>query len=514
MLPQDFINRTKKLLQSEYDALERALDVLPPVSVRINPFKSSTTKLSGTQNTAKDIPGTNPNDSGKITDLYQKMECYEKVPWSETGYYLPERPSFTFDPLFHAGSYYVQEASSMFIEQAITRILEDIDLRPDRMITLDLCAAPGGKSTHLQTLLPEGSFLVSNEVVRNRSMILAENMTKWGSPYHMTTNNDPEDFGKLKHLFDIILADLPCSGEGMFRKDTAGRDEWSIENVKLCASRQRRIIYDVWDALKPGGWLIYSTCTFNMEENENNVYELAGKLGAEVISIPVRPEWNIMGSLRHDLPACRFFPHRTRGEGFFLALMRKHKNTEEREQIITKYKDNRQTAAVPVEIKQMLSKPEKFTFFTDGTPPTENTSGKRVKTGSKQRIKHNQTIGTIYAIPEEHKNTYQFLSGHLHIISAGILLGEYKGKDFIPSISLALNTEINSRAFPTIELSYENAVKYLQKEAVVLPENTSKGYILLTYRHISLGFVKNIGNRANNLYPQEWRIRSRKNLLL
>ena len=518
MFPPNFINRTKELLQHEYNALETALNTSPPVSIRMNPHKFPAAGLPDFQYTTEDITKTEPNGSGRVSHPHKKAPCYEKVPWCETGYYLPERPSFTFDPLFHAGAYYVQEASSMFLEQAIAAIMENSDSVPERITALDLCAAPGGKSTHLQTILPEGSLLVSNEVVRSRSMILAENMTKWGSPYHIITNNDPKDFGKLTHVFDIILTDLPCSGEGMFRKDRASRDEWSIENVNLCASRQRRIIHDVWDALKPGGWLIYSTCTFNTEENEANVYKLSGELGAEVIPVPVRPEWNITGSLQHNIPAYRFFPHHTRGEGFFLALMRKNKEPEDRQATKTKRKDNKQPAIVPAKIKDLLSEPEKFVFHTCERLPAGNTSGtlsgKPEKSRSNTRIKDNRMMGcSVFAIPEACEDSYRFLSERLHIISAGIKLGEYKGGDFTPSISLALSTEINPEAFPVVELPYDNAINYLRKEAIVLPEHTPKGYVLLTYQRLPLGFAKNIGSRANNLYPQEWRIRSRTNPL-
>ncbi|MDR1096856.1 MAG: rRNA cytosine-C5-methyltransferase [Tannerella sp.] len=462
MFPPNFISRTKALLPDEYNLLEAALDASPPVSIRMNPRKPCI-----------------------LSDLHRKTPCDEKVPWCKTGYYLPERPSFTFDPLFHAGAYYVQEASSMFLEQAIARIREEGGSLPDPVTALDLCAAPGGKSTHLQTLLPEGSLLVSNETVRSRSRILSENMIKWGLPCQIITNNDPKDFGKLTSLFDIILADLPCSGEGMFRKDRAGRDEWSAEKVKLCAARQRRIVYDVWDTLKPGGWLIYSTCTFNTEENEENVYRLSEELGADVISIPVKPEWNIAGALQHGLPAYRFFPHRTRGEGFFLALMRKNRDSKDGVKI--KHKDSRQPAIIPAEVKGMLSEPEKFVFFT------------------------REMTGSVFAVPVGLEDSYRLLSGQLHPVSAGVTLGEYKGRDFIPSISLALSTEINPGAFPSAELPDDRAIKYLQKETAILPEDTPKGYILITCRHLPLGFVKNIGNRTNNLYPQEWRIRSRKN---
>ena len=468
MLQTKFQQRTKELLNEEYDAFEKALDMQPPVSVRINPHKPA-------------------------------ADIQESVPWCETGRYLPERPSFTFDPLFHAGTYYVQEAASMFLEQAILKIFAGKEPSDKQVTALDLCDAPGGKSTLLQTLIPAESLLVCNEVIRSRCMILAENMAKWGMPNNIVTNNDPKDFKHLAHTFDIILADLPCSGEGMFRKDTASRDEWSVDNVKLCASRQRRIIHDVWDALKPGGWLIYSTCTFNTEENEDNVQTLAGELGAEIVSIPVKVEWNIAGALCHDMPVYRFFPHRTRGEGFFLALMQKHDEPLKTIKAKAKNKSNKQQVTISAQIKNMLSEPDKFIFHA--IQP------------AKQQTKSVQETTIINAIPEAHNNIYNLLREHLNIISSGILMGELKGKDFIPAIPLAMSIELCRESFPSINLSYEQAIKYLQREAVAMPEGTPTGYILITYKDVPLGFVKNIGNRANNLYPQEWRIRGRYNAL-
>ena len=291
-LPIDFITRTRALLGNEFDSFEAALQADVPVSIRINEKKGTPA----------------PSTAG--------APC-ERVAWCETGYYLPERLSFTFDPLFHAGAYYVQEASSMFLEQAIRSHVKT----PVRC--LDLCAAPGGKSTHLAACLPEGSLLVSNEVIRSRSHILAENIAKWGNPNCIVTNNDPKEIGCLTHFFDVIVADVPCSGEGMFRKDTDSTGEWSVANVELCAGRGRRIIHDVWNALKPGGLLIYSTCTYNMEEDEENIHYITEELGAEALSIPVKDEWQITGPLKYDHPVYRFFPHKTKGEGFFLAALRK-----------------------------------------------------------------------------------------------------------------------------------------------------------------------------------------------
>lgn len=447
-LPIDFITRTRALLGDEYEKLEAALQADVPVSIRINQEK-------GTK-----APKTSP------------------VGWSDTGYYLPERLSFTFDPLFHAGAYYVQEASSMFLEQAIRNFVTE----PVRC--LDLCAAPGGKSTHLLSTLPEGSLLVSNEVIRSRSNILAENITKWGNPNNIVINNDPEEIGRLTHLFDVIVTDVPCSGEGMFRKDTDSTGEWSVANVNLCAARQRRIIHDIWDALKPGGLLIYSTCTYNTEEDEDNIHYITEELGAEALTIPLKEEWQITGALRHDHPVYRFFPHKTKGEGFFLAALRKAPGETEEIRPRNKSKKERGKAApvLPSVVNDWIEEAGKFRFELIND--------------------------TIQAIPSAHQEAWQLIAGQCRIVTAGIRVGEIKGKDILPAHSLAMSTSLNREAFTTVEINWEDAVKYLKKEVLLLPEETKKGYVLVCYNGFPLGFVKHLGNRANNLYPQEWRIRS------
>lgn len=477
MFPQEFIRRTRDLLPDEYDAFETALTSPPPVSLRLNPqqalpvFKSCGGAGAGA---AGGGAGAGAAGAGAASGAGD----YEKIPWCGSGYYLTERPQFTFDPLFHAGAYYVQEASSMFLEQAFAKVMAGAETR--RMVVLDLCAAPGGKSTHLLSLLPEGGLLVSNEVIRSRSLILVENIAKWGRADCIVTRNAPEDFGKLKQAFDVILADLPCSGEGLFRRDPAACGEWSVEGVKLCAARQRRIVRDVWDALRAGGWLIYCTCTFNTEENEENVARLANELDAEIIPVDVKPEWNIAGSLRHGIPACRFFPHRTRGEGFFLSLLQKRRLAPATSKDVSP-----KTAVLPkaAAIKRLFATPDQFRFFAAGS--------------------------RIYALPEVHAAVYAGYAQRLNILSAGIHAGEWKGTDFIPSASLALSAEMHPDAFPAIELAYEEAISYLRKEAIRLPADAPKGYLLATYQHVPLGFMKNIGSRANNLYPPEWRIRKR-----
>lgn len=460
-LPSEFEARTREWMGEEtYRALETALQAEPPVSIRVNRSKRD------------------------------EAVAGEPVPWSSLGVYLPQRPTFTFDPLFHAGCYYVQEASSMFVGH----VLRTYVTRP--VVMLDLCAAPGGKSTLARSVLPAGSLLVANEVMRNRCQVLAENLVKWGDAATVVTNNDPSDFTRLAAQFDVILTDVPCSGEGMFRKDPVAVEEWSTDNVQVCWQRQRRILADVWPALKPGGLLIYSTCTYNKEENEENVAWIARELGAEVLEVPVSAEWGITGNLSGEaFPVYRFLPHRTKGEGFFLAALRKNLSPEEAGDAGTDFggkakkkkpkgaKGNAApTVSVPVSAKEWLLGADDFLFETRGTQ--------------------------VVAFPRAYAAQYALFGQALKVIHAGVTVGEWKGKDLVPDHSLAMSTFLNKEVFPCSELTYEQAIAYLRKEAITLDASVPRGYVLLTYRGVPLGFAKNIGNRANNLYPQEWRIRS------
>ena len=433
-----------QMLCNEYALYEKAMQAEPPVCIRVNPSKQI-------------VP----------------VSGYEKVGWCETGYYLPERPSFTFDPLFHAGCYYVQDASSMFLEQAVKQYVST------PVLCLDLCAAPGGKSTHLQSILPYKSLLVSNEVIGSRAYILKENLTKWGSPYMIVTNNDPKEIGQLTHLFDVIVADLPCSGEGMFRKDPDSRNEWSVPNVRLCAARQRRIIHDCWDSLKPGGLFIYSTCTFNREENEENIRHLIEHLDVEVLPVSIEDDWKISGAVDESFPVYRFYPHRIKGEGFFLALFRKP--TGKPQTIRYKHKNKQTVTPFPSQVKDWVIDANDFCFD----------------------VRKNM----IRVIPASCQDICQLLSNHLRVLSAGVLLGEIKEKNVLPSSALALNTCFHTGMFPSVELTLEESIRYLQKETLILPSTVPYGYVVVKYSNIPLGFVKNIGKRANNLFPQGWRIR-------
>lgn len=451
-LPESFRTQIQALLGNEADTFFQALHSEIPVSLRLN------------------------NGVKFLEESF--YSTFEKVLWCDRGYYLPSRPVFTLDPLFHAGMYYVQEAASMYLEQCVKQIVGENN---EPQIALDLCAAPGGKSTHLANLLPQNSLLVSNEIIRSRANILHENIVKWGNPNCVVTNNDPKDFSALNHFFDIILVDAPCSGEGMFRKDTGAINEWSEANVKLCAERQQRILADVWGALKPNGYLIYSTCTYNLLENEQNVEWLLREFDAEPVNIPFSDEWGVTPSFVDGIYAARFFPHKTQSEGLFMAVLKKRCDNSS----FRKIKSVRSSF-------QKLNK--NFDFVKEWINNYDN----------KTFIQH---ANTIYALPTEYINEIELLTKHLKVLQTGIAIGEIKGKDVIPSAALALNKQIDRRQFVVWEVDTDTALNYLRRNSITAQADMPKGYILLTYKQTPLGWIKNIGNRTNNLYPQEWRIR-------
>jgi len=449
-LPNKFTEYTKRLMGEEpFSRFMDALNEEPPVSLRVNQAKCS-------------------------------MRPYgaERVAWCPYGYYLPQRPAFTFDPLMHAGLYYVQEASSMFLHHVIKELV-DSDVR-----MLDMCAAPGGKSTTALGALPAGSVLVCNEPVRQRAQILAENIEKWGNPNVIVTNNYPHDYATSGLLFDIVLCDVPCSGEGMFRKDEGAVAEWSAQNVEKCRQLQRDIVADAWQCLRQDGLLVYSTCTFNAAENEDNVEWICREFGAELVSMDTDSDWGIHGSLSASVagPIYRFIPGFTRGEGLFMAVMRK----SDKPSFTTKTPSKQKGSS----LKGMKSHP-----CNEWITPSEDFA-----IGSAN--------GRYIAIPKALSQLYATASQQLRIVNAGVTLGTEKGRDIVPDQSLALSTCLRRGFFPEAELSYSDAIAYLRKEPVALPSTTPRGFVLVTYHGAPLGFEKNIGNRANNLYPQEWKIKS------
>jgi 16S rRNA C967 or C1407 C5-methylase (RsmB/RsmF family)/NOL1/NOP2/fmu family ribosome biogenesis protein len=444
--PSTFEHRMQQRLGKDWDAFAAVIQSASPTSIRRNPFKP-----------VQETVGP-------------------PVPWSRHGYYLEERPRFTLDPTLHAGAYYVQEASSMFLELALRHA---VDLtRPLRV--LDLCAAPGGKSTLLAGMLSPESLLVSNEVIRSRAGILAENLQKWGTDSVVVTNNDPEDFQRLPGFFDVIVVDAPCSGEGLFRKDPQAMKEWSEENVQLCSKRQRRILSDVWSSLKENGVLIYSTCTYNELENEDNLRWLRDECNVEFLSVKIDSSWNIEEVNEGDIKGYRFYPHRVKGEGFFLSVIRKKEPEDE-----YRIKGEKNFFTLPSRkiiesLYLWVLHPEEKTFI--------------------------QRNDVIQFFPTAAQEAIEVLVKNLKIVSAGTFVATLKHDKLIPEHALALSVNLQQDHFEKLDVSLEDALRYLRKET--LPAVPGKrGFALVLYNQLPLGWVNLLPNRINNLYPSEWRIR-------
>ena len=498
MLPEAFVTRLRALLgPAEASALCLALtEGDSPVSVRRNPAKcadeelrffAAPTGVSPTSPTAPEVSAECAPTAAEAPTTPVPLLA-TPVPWCAYGRYLSARPAFALDPRWHAGAYYVQEAASMFVAAAYAAAFPDE--APRRV--LDLCAAPGGKSTLWRTLLPDDALLVANEPVKSRANILAENLTKWGHPNTVVANAYPADFGRLVSAFDLVATDVPCSGEGMFRKDLQAREEWSPEAVARCAERQREILRDVWPALRPGGYLVYSTCTFNREENEDVVQYACDELGAELIPIPTAPDWPIAGDTTgRGLAVCHFFPHRTAGEGLFLALLRKTSGTAPVEP---------PTAAA----SRRPARDKRRKASAVEAPPRELRTWLRAADDFDLRL---QPDGRWHAVARSHADFVERLAAVARLLVSGVTVAERKGPKLIPHAALALSTALSPEAFPTVALSPAEARAFLRREALVLPPDAPRGYVLATFDGLPLGWLNNLGSRANNLYPSEWRLR-------
>lgn len=444
-LPEPFIQAMQVQLGPGFDAFMESLRQPPPVSIRFNPAKIT------------DFPGT-------------------PVPWCSTGRYLDLRPSFTLDPLFQAGAYYVQEASSMMLDLAVRQTAGT----ETPITALDLCAAPGGKSTHLLSLLAPGSLLVSNEAIRSRSHILTENLEKWGYPNVIVTQNDPEALGNLGEFFDLILVDAPCSGEGLFRRDPEAAREWSARNVAICAARQRRILADVWPALRPGGYLVYSTCTFNPTENQDNLRWLRDTSDCSFVKIRLDPSWGV-----NEVPVepggfgYQCLPHRVQGEGFFFAVVQKNGDFPRR---TPRSKIRLQAPAVAdLQVaREWLNHPDDTRFFLHGSQ--------------------------LRALPIGREVDLEALLSRLHVVMAGTGVGEIKKNKIVPDHALALSILRNRENVPGIPMDETVALKYLRMEP--LPDlGVAEGFHVLEYKGLGLGWVNVLPGRVNNLFPSNRRIR-------
>lgn len=439
-----FTNELQGITSGE--ELYNSLQTASPISIRIN--------------------------SNKIVSQFP----FAQVNWCSQGYYLPQRPKFTLDPAFHAGAYYVQEASSMFLEQIVTPLAT----RPLKV--LDLCAAPGGKSTQLISLLQRGSLLVANEVIQSRAHVLSENLIKWGKSNCIVTNNDPKDFGFLEGFFDIVVVDAPCSGEGMFRKDSQAINEWSEANVDLCSKRQTRILHDIWNSVAPGGTVIYSTCTFNQKENEDVVSAFLQQYDAKCEHIALKPEWNVVENKKNGAVCYRFFPHKVQGEGFCVSVITKADGKE--------FSPPRRTAQFNgIQIVEQKNRLHYSHLITD------------------ESIVYERQKGVMWSFAKNYRKFLLNMFAHCKIVHAGIPLVETIGHKLTPLPGLAFASSFNQTILPQYEVDLLTALRYFRKEALQLENLPSKGWIHLTYKGISIGFVKNIGNRANNPYPTAWAIK-------
>ncbi|MBQ1851281.1 MAG: rRNA cytosine-C5-methyltransferase [Paludibacteraceae bacterium] len=391
------------------------------------------------------------NNKIEAADL-EILSSSRPIPYCATGYSLPSRPDFTLDPMLHGGAYYVQEASSMYLESIISKYITG------SVRCLDLCAAPGGKSTHLASLLSSDSLIISNEIMPQRANILAENMIKWGNGNTLVTNNKPSDFKKLGAIFDIIVADVPCSGEGMFRKEPQAVEQWSLDNVMMCAERQKDITSDIWSTLKEGGLLVYSTCTFNHFEDEDNVEWIASELGAEILE------------QRH------FYFHETIGEGFYIAVLRKTSAAVG----AAKIKPSKQKKSPATATVKLLKEPSGYAVI--------------------------ETSECLCAVPQADKELYTYVAENFRTLKCGVPLCSFKGKDEIPAHALAVSKALDVSKTAVCNVDKPTALSYLRREAINI-DSTERGYVLITYNNLPLGWVKNLGNRCNNLYPDYWRIR-------
>lgn len=444
MLPEKFISRIRNQSYIDSESLLKALEDPSPVSIRLNAAKWN-----------RHPAGSRP------------------VPWCDTGYYLESRPSFTLDPLFHSGCYYPREASGMFLGEVFRQLLGG----QEGLWALDLCGAPGGKSTQIADFIGKSGHLIANEVIRSRAPVLAETLTKWGAANAIVTNNDPVAFSNLDGWFDVILVDAPCSGEGMFRNEIAV-NEWSEENTTHCAIRQKRIISDVWPALKENGLFIYSTCTFNPGENEENMRWLLGKNDAECIRLDVS-EWP--GITEIDLNGVHgygFYPGKIEGEGFFISVLRKKEK-----QAKVRFRPQKRAELIP--------------------------SGKDMTAvsgwinGSHERIlKFRNELFTIPCSADE----FAFLLKDLNIVKRGTTLASVKNDDYLPSHELALSELLKTDIFPVTEVSLREAIAFLRRDTLSVNAG-SEGWNLLSYKGVRLGFIKKISNRINNYFPVDWRIR-------
>lgn len=454
-LPEQFISRMQRELGvAEAEALCAALETEPSTSVRLNPAKMAEQKWGG-----------------------------GRVAWSDYGYLLGERPAFTLDPDFHAGAYYVQEASSQFAGYIVSMAVGGAEACMGLRV-LDMCAAPGGKSTHYATLVGERGLVVANEINRSRAAVLADNARKWGLGNMVVTCNDSARVADFEEWFDVVAVDAPCSGEGMFRKSDEACEQWSEANVAMCAERQWEILQNAFRSLKPGGVLLYSTCTFNRSEDEDVVGRACEEFGDELLAvddIPIGDDWGVVTGREGVFQTFRFFPHRLTGEGMFMAVARKAGLATSRRRMpkarrkVMEAVDKRTSQ----ELSRWVKESEQMRFFAAGD--------------------------TLYGCRKEHYDEVETLAGTLAVIYSGVAMGQvFKGK-LKPDGALALYAGVNHDAVACCEVDEQEALKFLRKQDMDAAQ-FSEGVNMVLYGGRPLGFVKRVGARVNNMYPNSLRI--------
>lgn len=437
--PAAFIHRLRRQM-NDADALLDALKTDAPTSVRHNPLKQKSNFIG------------------------------ELIPWCDDGLMLKERPYFTADPLLHAGAYYPQEACSMFTGYVLKQLSLD-----ENIIILDACAAPGGKSTHLSSIVAENGILVSNEPILQRASILKENIIKWGMANTIVTSSDPSAFSKQNELFDIIVIDAPCGGEGMFRKDERAINEWSENNSAHCSLRQQRIVQDLLPSLKENGYIIYSTCTFNPEENEKNIQRFCKENEIESVKINIPSEWTIEENTEQGIYSYHFYPHKIKGEGFFLSVLQKRKGIAAKHFSSSK---KRKWLNEKHPASSFIKLPEQVLF---------------------------EDAGIIHSTTENILQLSDQLSSSVKIIYSSTPIAEIKNEKIIPLHELAMHCYLNKDTFNQLELSLHDAQQFLSRNDFKI--EAQKGRYLVTYLHQPLGWINHLESRFNNLYPVNWRIR-------
>lgn len=446
-LPPQFIESISSCKGFDEAAFIEAHQTASPTSIRLNPFKQATLSF----------------------------ELNDPVLWSNNGFYLAERPNFTYDPLFQAGCYYVQEAGSIFIEHALKTCIHF----EEHLIALDVCASPGGKSTLLNSLLSQNSLLVSNEIIKQRADVLAQNLTKWGNNNVVVTNNDPAAFSEMEQVFDVMLVDAPCSGSGLFRKQHDAVDEWSLDNVNLCGQRQKRILSDVIGSLRSGGTLLYSTCSYSKEENEEIADWLVSEFDLETVQISVEKSWGIIETKSniHQAFGYRFYPDKTRSEGFFCAVFKKP-GTEYRQASYKKKYEN-----------FSLIKPKEKELFANWIEKPEQ----------HEITKFKDDYLLVNSLTLEFINKFS----HLYFKKVGTTIGSLIKNELIPHHDLAMSI-YRSTNIQRIDCTQEEAIHFLKKDLQKI--EGEKGWNLMCYNDLGLGWIKHLGNRLNNYLPNEVRI--------